>query len=120
SIRLPEVVSPAPGAGFEKSSGSASAGPSLFARNRAPVIRVRCEQARPALNALVSFGQLFHSSRTFSDYDITWMNGVVRDLALMQSRKNSAFSENKNGASGISLTQKFGSVQCRRIKMPGR
>src|SRR5690349_17080529 len=110
AIRLAEIISAAAGAGFEKSSGGACAGAGLFTGNRTPVVWVRCKQARAALNTFVSFGEFFHGRGTLADNDVTGMNGIVRDLALMKGGKNPAFAENKYRARRIGFTEKLGRV----------
>ena len=65
----------------------------------------------------MGFCQLLHRHSAFADHDITGIDRVIGDLALVQGREESAFAEHKAGAIGMGLGEEVGGIHGRGVEM---
>src|SRR5688572_2882908 len=79
----------------------------LLARDRAPVVRVRCEQACPAFHAFMRFGQFFSRRAALPDDDIARVNAIIGDAVLVQRGEESAFANHEHSTCRVRFTQKI-------------
>jgi hypothetical protein len=65
----------------------------------------------------MSLRQFFHGHRAFTHDYVARVDGVIGNLALVQGRKQSAFTEHKTGAIGMRLGEEIGGVHRGSVKM---